>query len=160
MSDRIAVMKDGRFEQVGTPSEIYDFPKTSFVAQFVGSANIIKAAVTGISAGKAAVDTPNGSGAVLTRGANLAPGQQVTLAIRRELVDLVPDIGINALGLRGTVTEKYYSGGVLQIFVSMVDGTELRAGRHGIDSELSPGDKVLVTWQPQNAILVDLGEPQ
>ncbi len=160
MSDRIAVMKDGRFEQVGSPSEIYDSPKTSFVAQFVGSANIVEAAVTEVLGDYAVVNTPNGEGKVLKSGTDLVPGQKVTFALRRELVDLIPDIGIDSHGLRGTVTEKYYSGGVLQIFVSMTDGTELRAGRHGIDSELSPGDKVIVTWQPQNAVLVDLGEPQ
>ena len=45
MSDRIAVMHEGRFEQVGTPAEVYDRPRTSFVARFVGTANIVKGQV-------------------------------------------------------------------------------------------------------------------
>ena len=42
MSDTIVVMRDGRFEQIGSPSEVYDHPKTSYVASFVGSANVLK----------------------------------------------------------------------------------------------------------------------
>ena len=45
MSDRIVVMKDGRFEQIGTPDEIYNHPKTSYVADFVGNANVISGVV-------------------------------------------------------------------------------------------------------------------
>ena len=42
MSDRIAVMREGRFEQMGTPSQVYDSPKTAYVARFVGEANIVQ----------------------------------------------------------------------------------------------------------------------
>ena len=45
MSDRIAVMKDGRFEQLGTPAEVYDSPRTSYVARFVGTANVLTGTV-------------------------------------------------------------------------------------------------------------------
>ncbi|MFQ9152510.1 MAG: ABC transporter ATP-binding protein [Blautia sp.] len=48
MSDTIVVMRDGRFEQIGSPSEIYDHPKTSYVASFVGSANVLKGTVEDI----------------------------------------------------------------------------------------------------------------
>ncbi len=47
MSDRIAVMNQGTFEQIGTPDEIYNHPKTSYVATFVGNANILKGTVEG-----------------------------------------------------------------------------------------------------------------
>ena len=49
MSDTIVVMRDGRFEQIGSPSEVYDHPKTSYVASFVGSANVLKGTVEKIS---------------------------------------------------------------------------------------------------------------
>ena len=53
MSDRIVVMREGRFEQIGTPSEVYDLPKTSYVARFVGTANILKATVQSVESGVA-----------------------------------------------------------------------------------------------------------
>ena len=48
MSDRIAVMKDGRFEQLGTPAEVYDSPRTSYVARFVGTANVLTGTVEAV----------------------------------------------------------------------------------------------------------------
>ena len=57
MSDRIAVMKDGRFQQVGTPGEVYDSPRTAYVAQFVGSANIVRGRAGERAGGAAAAPT-------------------------------------------------------------------------------------------------------
>ncbi len=156
MSDRIAVMRNGKFEQIGTPSQVYDHPATSFVASFVGSANIISGTAFSVKEGRVFIENQDGTGIVLTRGAPIAAGQQVTIAIRRELVDLIPDDSLSRVGLRGTVMEKNYSGGVLQIILSLEGGRELVASRHGIDSEIMPGDRVLAAWQPNHAVLVDL----
>jgi spermidine/putrescine transport system ATP-binding protein len=54
------------------------------------------------------------------------------------------------------VKEKNFAGGALRVIVSMADGRELVSSRHGIDSPLVPGDNVLVTWEPDHAVLVDL----
>lgn len=59
MSDRIAVMKDGRIEQIGTPDEIYNHPKTSYVATFVGNANILHGAAERIQGENAIVKIGN-----------------------------------------------------------------------------------------------------
>ena len=61
MSDRIAVMKDGRFEQLGTPAEVYDSPRTSYVARFVGTANVLTGTVEAVEAAaraRCAADIP------------------------------------------------------------------------------------------------------
>ena len=60
MSDRIVLMNEGRFEQIGTPGEIYDHPKTSFVARFIGTANIFSGQVKRIEGGLAEIETPAG----------------------------------------------------------------------------------------------------
>ncbi len=158
MSDRIAVMRDGRFEQIGTPAEVYDHPKTSYVANFVGSANVLSGTVTTTCRDRLSFRTDDGAGEVSTRGAKIKEGQAVTFAIRSELINLVPR-ECEALGLRATVKEKNYAGGVLQMIVCLSDGSELVSSRHGIDSPLTPGDEVLVTWQPEHAVLVDLEDP-
>lgn len=84
--------------------------------------------------------------------------QAITVAVRRELVSLVTGDTESDTGLRAIVKEKNYAGGVLQIIVSLSDGRELVSARHGIDSPLRAGDRVLVTWRPDQAVLVDLEE--
>ena len=92
MSDRIAVMKDGRIEQIGTPDEIYNHPKTSYVATFVGNANILHGVVERVQGYNAVVKIGNDR-AIVNLGTNqqntearqyLAAGEKVTLAVRSE----------------------------------------------------------------------------
>lgn len=177
MSDRIAVMRNGKFEQIGTPSDVYDRPKTSYVARFVGSANIVEGIVTESDGQVAALYSQEGVGLVATGGLHLSPGRSVRVAVRSEMVDLVPygDLqdpphdGVGPapgsegrgadeikVGLPAVVKEKNFAGGVLQITVSLSDGSELVASRHGINSPLVPGDPVRVTWAPERAVLVDM----
>lgn len=95
MSDRIAVMKDGRIEQIGTPDEIYNHPKTSYVATFVGNANILHGVAESIQGENAIVKIGNDRVIVKletsqqdtgdTRAKQyLAAGEKVTLAVRSE----------------------------------------------------------------------------
>ena len=83
MSDRIAVMKDGRIEQIGTPDEIYNHPKTSYVATFVGNANILKGKVVEINGSYAQVQIGNDTVSVYTEEI-VKVGEQLTLAVRSE----------------------------------------------------------------------------
>lgn len=95
MSDRIVVMNKGRFEQIGTPDEIYDHPRTSYVATFVGNANILKGTVVSVSGSYAKVKLGEQFAKVYI-GANqedqitetLIPGEPVTLAVRSENIVL------------------------------------------------------------------------
>lgn len=157
MSDRIAVMRDGKFEQIGTPQEVYDQPKTSFVASFVGSANIIYGTVSHVNEDTLVFENKNGIGIAARNKINILKGQKITVAVRTEHISLTPAASNrNAVGLMGVVKEKSFAGGLLQIFVNLADGQEIIASRHGIDSLLVPGDNVIVTWAPEKAILVDL----
>jgi len=164
MSDRIVVMHNGRFEQIGTPTQIYDTPKTSYVAKFVGSANILTGIVKGIENNIVYIETKNGIAAVLHKDKPLNIGQKATLAIRSEQVNLCPtDQETAALTsetfIRGTVKEKSFSAGMLRISVALSNGTEFTASRHGIDSNLVPDDEVIIRWLPGDSILVDLEAP-
>jgi len=157
MSDRIAVMRDGKFEQIGTPQEVYDHPKTSYVARFVGSANIICGTVSHVNEHTVVFENKNGTGIVARNNASILQGQNITVAVRSEHIKLTPvaEAKMN-LGFKGIVREKSFAGGLLQIIVNLSDGQELVASRHGIDSPLVPGDNVVVTWASENSIMVDL----
>lgn len=155
MSDRIAVMLDGRFQQIGTPAEVYDSPKTSYVAKFVGSANIVYGTVEGVQGELVTFSSTDGRGSFHSRGRKFLPGQPVTLAVRGEQARLEKNA---EKGLAGTVKEKSFSGGMLRMAVELSGQVEFICSRYGIGSELEPGDKVRVLWEPEHACPVDLEE--
>jgi spermidine/putrescine transport system ATP-binding protein len=163
MSDRIAVMRDGVFEQIGSASDIYDRPQTSFVAQFVGNANILRGrAVSQSSAGKGAklliFETSAGQACLECRTPAVpVPGEFVTVAVRSEYVNLEPaGRETSSLCLRAQVSEKSFAGGQLRITARLLGGGEITASRHGIDSPLQIGQYVTVSWSaPSQAVLVD-----
>lgn len=154
MSDRIAVMREGRFEQIGTPSEVYDFPKTSYVATFVGSANIISGTVRETEGDVVRLCCEGGCAEALRCGHTFQKGARATLAVRSEQVLFTKDP--DACGIPATVEEKTFAGGMLRIALRTNHGDLLVASRHGINLEAQPGDKVRVTWEAQHAIPVDV----
>lgn len=155
MSDRIVVMRDGYFEQIGSPAQIYDSPKTSFVAKFVGSANIIQGKVLKQTGETVDVKVCNSTVHVCSKGYSFTPSQSLTLAVRSEHILLVPAQGKEE-GLKGLITEKSFAGGMLRIALTLKDGTELIASRHGIDIGFHEGETVLVSWDAANAVPVDM----
>ena len=150
MSDRIVVMENGRFEQVGTPNEVYYHPKTSYVARFVGTANLITGKLVKVDEGIAYIDADMEDGSSPSWA---KPGQPVTIAVRSENIFLQKEMGS---GLRLPVMEKNFVGGLLKI--SLDGGTlgELVASRQGMDSSLAAGDMVTASWAPEHGIIVDL----
>lgn len=125
MSDRIAVMRDGRIEQIGTPDEIYNHPKTSYVATFVGNANILHGVAESIQGKNAIVKIGNDRVIVKletsqqdtgdTRAKQyLAAGEKVTLAVRSEniLLQETAVIGDTGTDHRDTVDISVSGGGL------------------------------------------------
>jgi iron(III) transport system ATP-binding protein len=105
LSDRIAVMSDGRMLQVGTPTEIYERPAVAAVAAFIGRYNFLKGAVVERADGLVAVKLDDGDGTVRIRtDLTVRPGQRVTVAVRPECLTLraagETDPGANVLAAR------------------------------------------------------------
>jgi putative spermidine/putrescine transport system ATP-binding protein len=120
MADRIAVLRDGRIEQLGTPRELYRNPQTKFMAEFVGEANLIPGTVRDSDhAGLVTVQT--GIGLIRATGAATV-GAQVTLLIRPEDLSVgEPESGST---FRGVIRESFYYGSNLVIDVD-VDGQQV-----------------------------------
>lgn len=152
MSDRIAVMKDGLFEQIGTPDEIYNHPKSSYVATFVGSSNIIHAVAKGCEDGNLIVETGQGPAKVALDGECPAEGEKVTVAVRSENIQLDETL---SCGLEATVEEKTFAGGQLRMVLALDDGRKLISSRYGIDASVKVGQRVCFFWEPAQAVLVD-----
>lgn len=127
MSDRIAVMRDGRIEQIGTPDEIYNHPKTSYVATFVGNANILHGVAESIQGQNAIVKIGNDKVIVkletsqqVTKdtGAkhHLTAGENVTLAVRSENILLQEAAAIGDTGTdNGDTVDISVAGGISDI---------------------------------------------
>jgi iron(III) transport system ATP-binding protein len=120
-ADVIAVMNQGKIEQAGSPEEIYDRPRSEFVARFIGSSNVVKGM---------ALDESHLSCAGCTlrcSGGKLIPGQQGAVAIRQHAVRLwasKPDRAENVAP--GTVTRQVFLGASRDYMVELADGTQVR----------------------------------
>ena len=143
MSDRIAVMNQGVLEQIGTPNEIYYHPRTSYVANFVGNANILRCKGENCAAKPETTDDiPGGQ----------KHTQTLTYAIRTEniLMNGEPECTREAI-----VREKSFAGGQLRIVFELADGQQLTASRYGIDADIQVGSKVMIGWRREHAVLVE-----
>lgn len=158
MSDRIAVMKNGVFQQIGTPAEVYDSPQTAYVARFVGAANIIGGKVTEVNGDRVCFANDSGCAWFNSRGKDFSVGDSVTLAVRSEQAEPLKNFSEDDAGLMGTVKEKSFAGGMLRIAVALKNGEEFVCSRHGIDYDIAADDRVKLVWQPENACPVDAGD--
>ena len=134
MCDRIAVMNDGEVEQIGTPREIYERPANEFVAEFVGTANLLRASVSGdrLDFGFVAVDAdtlPVASG-------------EATAVVRPD------DIEIGSGPVDATVSDFYYVGETVRATAELPDGQTVDVELDRTMDELSEGDRISLSFDP------------
>jgi putative spermidine/putrescine transport system ATP-binding protein len=121
LSDRVVVMSEGRIEQIGTPSQIYNFPSTAFVASFVGTLNLVNAGVIDATAGRLSIEGQEVR--VSKVAADASADGRVTLALRPEGISL----GEGAAGsnrLRGTVEDINFLGSIVRLRLRLGEGTD------------------------------------
>ncbi len=153
IADRIALMRDGRIEQVGSPREIYDRPASHFAARFMGDTNLFAARIHEVGMA-ASVDSAFGilPAARLHEGAR--PGDRVTCSVRPACVTLSHGVGA---GVGGTVKSVTFLGERTEVKVEAGDTTiTVTQGR---SPELRPGDEVCVTVVPDCLVILPDGEP-
>jgi spermidine/putrescine transport system ATP-binding protein len=155
MSDRIALMRDGRFEQLGAVGEVYDRPRTAYAAQFIGGANIFEGKPLFYSEGTLVAQFPGGLAAISCAGGQTRTSGKICAAVRGEYIELQKTDDESGFGIKAIVKEKSFAGGLLRIAARLEDGKEIIASRHGIDSPLNPGDRVRLNWKPENAVLLE-----
>ncbi|MBQ2724435.1 MAG: ABC transporter ATP-binding protein [Clostridia bacterium] len=135
MSDRVAVMKDGKFLQMGSPAEIYDEPESVYTAKFVGGANILPCTFLRY-AGDGAVVSFAGRELTMRPGkAEYNPGDSVTAAVRGE------KLAIAEGGIPCRITDVNFAGGIMRITAEH-EGTTLTALRYGLDTSVKTGGTV------------------
>ncbi len=160
MSDRIAVMTQGRVDQIGTPTEIYHQPATAFVAGFIGTANLLPVTVRSQDGDQVTVDSRVGNQFQVPAGGRThSAGSEATLMVRPErLVPAgAPLHGDTPAGrLECTVTSMVFQGPVVRCQVRTGTGTDLVAhlGPEDEPGAISVGDSITMTWAYEGAYLV------
>jgi len=145
MSDRIAVMRAGRIEQLAAPADIYAEPASAYVASFIGQQNFLH----GTALGGDAVDTFGGTVHGRWGGEQSAPGSAAVAAIRPEFVRLAPAGRADGPGLDGTVLGVSHLGETLQVAVDVGrEQTFLVRIPAPTAPAVAVGDAVRCTWNP------------
>ena len=162
LSTRIAVMDKGIIRQTGTPTEIYEFPKTKFVADFIGSINQFQGTVKSVTKDKAIVACADWAGDIIVdRDANVDVGQNVSVAVRPEKISInrkTPAKGLNAV--EGKVLDLGYFGKDSLYRVKLPSNALVRVNRvndqRGRETERVAQweDKVWLSFEPSAAILL------
>jgi spermidine/putrescine transport system ATP-binding protein len=153
MSDRIAVMQEGRVMQCGAPEEIYERPTEEFVAGFIGISNLLEGTVEDsgtVRVGDLTVRAPVPDDA--------KPGDTVSLSVRPEKI-AVDEIEDGMVTVAGTIEARVYLGVMTQITVSLGSGARLVAleqatYRARADDRWEPGMKIKLGWHPEHCLIL------
>jgi spermidine/putrescine transport system ATP-binding protein len=156
MSDRIAVMHQGRVEQLGTPEELYERPTTRFVADFIGTTNLLSGSVESMEGSTAVVRLANGD-ACRVVAPDLRAGESVELSIRPESIVLKASNGTKAPGvepLKAHVEQVAYLGGSVQYQVRTGGGLAITVMAPKVGERHAVGSEVDIAWSPAEALVL------
>jgi spermidine/putrescine transport system ATP-binding protein len=158
VSDRIGVMSEGRFLQIGTPDEIYETPKTTFVASFMGASNIFTGKVVGSKEGMIELETNDGLRIFALEPEDIDNDDIAGFSIHPELITIMSLDAEITLGepdecatFKGTVNEVFYQGDFSEFTVSLKE-TDMLLTVHmtregmGLGMRLSEGQEVVASW--------------
>jgi spermidine/putrescine transport system ATP-binding protein len=162
MSDRIAVMNSGRLDQLGSPAEIYEAPRSSFVAGFIGLSNFFEGDVRRRDGAWCTVAGAGGVDFRIPTTDRLGNGAAVKIAVRPEWLDVfLPEqvpAGENAM--QGVVRDLIYLGTTLHILVTLDSGQDVTValrneGTLGKPATWKKGDRAAVTWRPEDCQILE-----
>ncbi|MFV0383384.1 ABC transporter ATP-binding protein [Paracoccus sp. (in: a-proteobacteria)] len=151
MSDNVAVMNAGRFEQIGPPKELYSSPASGFVAGFVGDSNRWPGRVQRLADGIAQVVLDGGETVLASPGAaSEPPGSAVEVFVRPEVLSI--GAGAEGCTLTGTVDSLLFNGANSRVLVRTASGKLIEVADQAGASDLSQGQQVQISWPPDRAL--------
>ncbi|ALU96539.1 ABC transporter ATP-binding protein [Streptomyces rubiginosohelvolus] len=167
MADTVAVMNGGRVEQLGAPADLYENPSTTFVANFLGTSNLIGGEI--VSTGENLVVAAGGGKLSLPRercsASSTAAGGRLLLGIRPEKISLAhaddaDDIPAGRNRVTGRITDSSFIGVSTQYVVESPAGTALQVYEQNIDRRagLLPGAEVVLHWNPAHTFGLDAAQ--
>jgi spermidine/putrescine transport system ATP-binding protein len=159
MADTVAVMNAGRIEQLGAPTEIYEFPVSPFVSNFLGQSNLFAAEVTGKSGDELTLSAHGERFAAPTARAHATEGR-VWLGVRPEKVRLAEsgqDPPANHNRVQGVLTDTCYAGVSTEYLLKTPWGQEMSvfSANQSAGEPLAPGTEVVAHWYPPHSFVLD-----
>ncbi len=160
MASRIAVMDRGEIVQVGNPNEIYEYPNSRFVADFIGSVNMFEGRIVEDESDHVIIDSPTLGGTVyVDHGVSAAPAATVWVAIRPEKVKITRTRPQGAHNIaHGTVRDIGYLGDVSNYYVTLDSGETMEATLPNLvrlaEPAVSWDEEVWLSWEAENAIVL------
>jgi putrescine transport system ATP-binding protein len=161
LSDRIAVMDNGRFQQVGTPKEIYEFPHNRFVADFIGTINTFEGIVTIVDEEQIQVYSDEAGETLTALGRQLVEiGQDVGIAVRPEkiFIDKEKPAAHEGVCIAGVVDDLGYLGNRSLYRIKLASGKIVQVSsqnrRRSVTRFLDWEDKVWIYWKPGSAVVL------
>ncbi|HYP49159.1 MAG TPA: ABC transporter ATP-binding protein [Thermoleophilaceae bacterium] len=162
MSDRIAVMNRGVIEQVASPEEVYERPRTTFFAGFIGVSNLMPGEVVSANGSAAELRLAAGPTVRTSGSAGASPGERCHAVVRPEKLELLaaedgaPE---ERASVEGTLESSLYLGTATQTVVRLPDGTAMTVLVPNVDEEArrrlpSPGEHVRLAWTTENIHIV------
>ena len=148
MSDRIAVMNAGVIEHLASPSEIYNQPKTRFVANFIGESNIFTGEVKKMEDHIAEIKVEQGD--VKMELSGFEQGEQIHVCVRPEVMKY-SKTPIDGFSLEGTVKNVIFVGAQYRTLVTMDNGYDVKINRVKHDNDLKEGDRIYLYWDLDDA---------
>ncbi|MFI1400300.1 ABC transporter ATP-binding protein [Streptomyces sp. NPDC020681] len=167
MADTVAVMNAGRVEQLGAPAELYENPQTTFVANFLGTSNLIEAEVAENSGGEVIVTAADAKLRLAAERCATQPraGEKLLVGVRPEKISLVhaDDAGSIADGrnrFTGTIADSSFIGVSTQYVIDSPVCPELEVYVQNIerDARLVPGAQVVLHWNPEHTFGLDAAQ--
>jgi iron(III) transport system ATP-binding protein len=150
ISDRIAVLNEGRITQIGTPKDIYRRPASEFVANFIGRTNLLRGSLLEDAAAESVARVRTVMGEVLCFFPNaLAAGKPVALVVRPEHIGIGKCDGTGVNRLTGQVTREVYLGEIVEYIVA-VGGSEILV--RNLFGGVAKGDSVILSFLPEQTI--------
>jgi len=162
MSDRIAVMNQGRYEQLGDPEVLYEKPQTRFVAGFLGVSNLLPATTDGTDNGYVGLKLADGSPVRVPKSLLEGRTGEIALGVRPEKIRLhepKDDVPSGSNRLTGTITDASYLGVSTQYIVKLPHGDTVMVYEQNVQratkAELwDPGEAVQLSWLPEHSFVV------
>lgn len=161
LASRIGVMDRGEIVQVGTPGDIYEYPTSKFVADFVGSVNMFEGRLIEDEPDHVRIESPELGGTIyVDHGISSAPGATVWAAIRPEKIDIdrSPPANVSENAVRGTVKEIAYMGDMSVYLVRIDSGKIVRVTLPNVERQagdrISWDETVYLSWHPTSPVVL------
>jgi spermidine/putrescine transport system ATP-binding protein len=155
-------MSNAKIAQLGSPAEIYENPRTAFVAKFIGESNFFSGIATRNTGDGWEAETKTGKGFRIPANPAVKQGGEVQIAVRPEWMDLVRpnEIPANENSANGKVREVFYLGEMMHIVITLDEGSDVTVAMRNEGQLIKPlswkvGDPAAVAWLPEDCQILE-----